>query len=329
MGDLTPAELVALAEVLAGEADRLSGTFARELADVLQRVERRLPVVLADAQAGGIAAAGQAATLGRLRANLRRLLTEAGYDDLIDASITTSLDRTLATLARRSEAYQRALAFDTTGRPTAFTGVLRALVETGRQDLLLHGDQMAVTLWRATVRGVLGGDDPTVIVAQLARVLDGDRAKAATLYDTNVSIVQRVSVQTVVPTLDTDVTDPTAPPPLATGGDVLPIPDDQLYAYVGPVDGIIRPFCLAHVGRVYTKAEIDALDNDQLPNAFLTGGGYNCRHLWAPISRFSASADLHGTDGRLPEVEADLARATTVRGTDERRRSGPRRLRAS
>jgi hypothetical protein len=310
MGDLTPAELVRLADLLARDADRQSSAFAIELADVLRRVERRLPTVLADAQAGGVAASARAASLGLLRSNLRRLLTEAGYDDLIDTAVQASLDRTLATLASSSPAYRAALAFDTTGRPTAFTGVLRALVETARADLLLHGDQMAVTLWRATVRGVLGGDRPDRIVAQLAAVLDGDRAKAATLYDTNVSIVQRIGVQTIVPTLDQDVTDPTAVPPLATGGDVLPVPDDQLYAYVGPVDGIIRPFCLEHVGKVYTKAEIDRLDNGQLPNPFLTGGGYNCRHLWAPISRFSESVDLHGTDGRLPEVEMELAQRT-------------------
>jgi len=322
MGDLTPAELVALANVLAADADRLTGAFALELADVLRRVERRLPDVITQAQSGGVAAAGRAASLGQLRTNLRRLLTEAGYDDLIETSVTVSLDRTLATLASQSDAYRRALAFNTAGRPTAFTGVLRALVETARQDLLLHGDAMAVTLWRATVRGVLGGDDPNVIVRQLAAVLDGDRAKAATLYDTNVSIVQRIGVQTIVPTLDQDVTDPAAPPPLATGGDILPIPDAQLYGYVGPVDSIIRPFCLEHIGKVYTKAEIDALDNGQIPNPFLTGGGYNCRHLWAPISRFSESADLHGTDGRLPEVEFALARVQPVaRATRRGRRT--------
>jgi hypothetical protein len=305
---LTPAASVTLARRLAVDADDLRDAFARELADVLQRVERRLPAILADAQAGGTMAAGNAATLGRTRANLRRLLTEAGYDDLIDASVSIGLDRTLAILADSSPAYRRALAFNTSGQPTAFTGLLRALVETARADLLGHGDAITTVLWRATVRGVLGADSPARLISALADVLDGQRALAATLYDTNVSITQRISVQTIVPVSGQDVTDPNAPTPLATGGDVLPVPDGQLYAYVGPVDAIIRPFCLEHIGRVYTKAEIDALDNGQLPNPFLTGGGYNCRHLWAPIGQFDAAADLHGTDGRIEEVAAALAR---------------------
>lgn len=308
MPELTPAESIALARVLAADADALTGAFALELADVLTRLERRLPGIVAQAQAGGIGAAGQAAQLGLVRANLRRLLTEAGYDDLIDVAVTTGLDRTLAILAETSPAYQRALAFNTSGQPTAFTGLLRALVETARADLLTQGDAIGTALWRATARGVLGADPPDRLIAALADVLDGQKIAAARLYDTNVSIVQRVSVQTIVPVSGIDVTDPTAPPPLATGGDVLPVPDDQLYAYVGPVDSIIRPFCLEHVGKVYTKAEIDALDNGQIPNVFLSGGGFQCRHLWSPISRFDEAADLRGTDGRLPEVERELAR---------------------
>lgn len=308
MGDLTPAEFLALAEWLAEDADRFGERFAVELSDVLQRLERRLPSLLAEASAGRQVSALQAASLGRLRANLRRLLTEAGYDDLADTALAGAVDSALSRLAATSEVYRQALAFDAVGSRGAFTIQLRALIETGRADLLAHGDEIATVLWRATARGFLGAETPETILTHLADVLDGQRARAATLYDTNVSIAQRIAVQTVgVPTGDPTINAPGVQP-LATGGDVLPVPDDQLYAYVGPVDAIIRPFCLQHIGKVYTKAEIEALDNGQLPNPFLTGGGYNCRHLWAPISRFSASADLRGTDGRLPEVEAELAR---------------------
>ncbi len=57
------------------------------------------------------------------------------------------------------------------------------------------------------------------------------------------------------------------------------------YKYAGPPasDPVIRPFC-EHLmdevqdGRTWTRAEIDAMDNEQLANVFVTGGGYNCRH---------------------------------------------------
>lgn len=55
------------------------------------------------------------------------------------------------------------------------------------------------------------------------------------------------------------------------------------YLYSGPIDRRCRPFCLGVVGRVWSKGAIDRMDNGQLPNTFVTRGGYNCRHLWRPV----------------------------------------------
>jgi hypothetical protein len=59
------------------------------------------------------------------------------------------------------------------------------------------------------------------------------------------------------------------------------------YKYVGPpaTDILIRPFCRhlmveTRAGTTWTRPEINAMDNDQLDNVFVTGGGYNCRHQW-------------------------------------------------
>ncbi len=58
------------------------------------------------------------------------------------------------------------------------------------------------------------------------------------------------------------------------------------YRYYGPDDKLNRPFC-RHIldaqqdkQRQWTRAEIEAMDNGQLPNPFVTGGGYRCRHWW-------------------------------------------------
>ncbi|WP_291981922.1 hypothetical protein [Luteitalea sp.] len=288
----TPAQWQALARTLARDADALNRRFVEALVDVLRRVERRLPSLLADAEAGQATAALTAARLGRTRTSLRQLLAEAGYDDLATVAASAAVSRTLRRLGLTSAAYRRALAFETAGRPAAMAALLTALRETARLDILGHGDVVATALWRATVRGTLGAEPPAALLSQLAAVLDGEQGRAATLYDTNVSIVQRLSVQAVPSVPGDTATDRGAP----------------LYVFVGPVDEVIRPFCLRHVGRVYTRAEIDALDNGQLPNTFVTGGGYNCRHLWAPISRFDPAAALQGTDGRVAEVAAELAR---------------------
>lgn len=61
----------------------------------------------------------------------------------------------------------------------------------------------------------------------------------------------------------------------------------EFFEYDGPNDGVTRDFCRRHVGRVYTRAEIDAMDNGQTGagTVFIAGGGYNCRHAWFPVQR--------------------------------------------
>jgi hypothetical protein len=50
----------------------------------------------------------------------------------------------------------------------------------------------------------------------------------------------------------------------------------------GPLDKLTRPFCarIMRSRRTYSRAEIEAMDNKQLPNPFVTFGGRNCRHRW-------------------------------------------------
>lgn len=308
MAEPTAADLQALAVRLARTADSQGTRFAEELADILRRIERRLPGLLASARDGRVGAATTAARLALLRRQLRQLLTEAGYDDLLDVALASGLDASLRAIAATSPAYQRAVAFTSAGRDGAFQATLRALVEVGRQDLLQQGALLSQQLWRASARGYLAAQPPHVILEDLAHILQRSHAQAATLYDTAISTIQRVTVQTIVP-LRTEVVGPDAPerPPLATAGDILPRPADQLYWYAGPADALVRPFCREHLGKVYTRAEIDALDNGQLGNVFLTAGGYNCRHLWMPISRFSELAALQGTGERAPEVAAQMS----------------------
>lgn len=54
------------------------------------------------------------------------------------------------------------------------------------------------------------------------------------------------------------------------------------FRYSGPLDVKTREFCDALLieGKSYTREEIDGMDNGQLPNVFVTCGGYNCRHLF-------------------------------------------------
>ena len=56
----------------------------------------------------------------------------------------------------------------------------------------------------------------------------------------------------------------------------------QLYS--GVVDGLTRPFCRELVGLAVSTEQIKDLDNNQGLSVAVYGGGYNCRHGFAPIS---------------------------------------------
>lgn len=84
------------------------------------------------------------------------------------------------------------------------------------------------------------------------------------------------------------------------------------YLYTGPLDGITRPFCRQLAGKVFTKSQVQDLRNYQIEPPLVRGGGYNCRHTWAPVSEeLIESADLsRGTDA---DVERANQRAKAER----------------
>lgn len=58
-------------------------------------------------------------------------------------------------------------------------------------------------------------------------------------------------------------------------------PDGEVlrWAYIGPVDGIQRPFCQHLTGKFFKPGDLGALDNGTaLPHPLYSGGGYRCRH---------------------------------------------------
>ncbi len=50
------------------------------------------------------------------------------------------------------------------------------------------------------------------------------------------------------------------------------------FLYYGPLDRLARPFCRAHVNRVFSRLQIDEMDNGQVGPVFTYAGGYRCRH---------------------------------------------------
>jgi hypothetical protein len=62
-------------------------------------------------------------------------------------------------------------------------------------------------------------------------------------------------------------------------------PSALRYSYDGPLDKLNRPFCRhleeeARGGTSWTREQIDEMSNGQIPNVFISAGGWRCRHQW-------------------------------------------------
>lgn len=64
--------------------------------------------------------------------------------------------------------------------------------------------------------------------------------------------------------------------------------EEMVFKYVGPRDSKVREFCREQVGKYFTVAALDRLDNGahQPKPVSRFCGGYLCRHSLAPIPRF-------------------------------------------
>lgn len=271
------ADLLSASEALAKAADDLGATFAEELAAVKGDLERELRRLLRDAASGSRTAQTLAGRALALRQQLRDALEAAGYDDLANASTVRGLDRIV-----RAVEHLRVVAQATRFASQDATRIL-ALKELARLNISAQGEEVSIALWRSLVQGLYSQRSPIDILDDLALALDRELPEIRRLYYTTTSVFGR-QVEA-----------------LKSSGD-----PDEPYLFVGPVDAKMRPFCARLVGKVRTREQIDALDNGQLPDVFLTGGGWNCRHSFVAISRFSELAEL-GEDERAPEFEAAFA----------------------
>jgi hypothetical protein len=272
--------LLTEAEKLAKVADAIGRSYATELSRVLRDLERSLRTIAVQAVDGSQTALSRAVRAARLRKELQRALTEAGYAQLTETATAAPLDALLMQVERLRGAAKLA-AFGARDHAR-----ILALKELARIDLLGQGDEIAHALWRTLAQGLFSQRRVVDLLSDLSDAVDVEEARLRTLYDTTVSIFGR-QVEA-----------------MKASGDA-----DEPFVYVGPTDAKLRPFCRTHVGKVYTRAQIDALDNGQIANVFLTGGGYNCRHVFQAVSKFSELKDLVGTGQRMPEIEHALQAA--------------------
>lgn len=258
--------------------------FEQQLEVLVGRFLRRLRAELAQWEvddAGRLIS--DAANLGRalaFRHELAAWLEEVGFTKLALEVLGDPLDELAASVLTSSRIAGEAQTL------ASFTDTLNALRELRLADLLDVSDDMAREIARVTFEGMVSLRPVEALVGDIADRLDVSQRQARTIYDTAVSTYARQVEQ-----LNADGT------------------SDELFIYVGPFDQKNRDFCEQRVGKVYSREAIDGMDNGQLPDVFITGGGYNCRHTWKRVSRLDDELRaLAGTGKRVPELEA-IARA--------------------
>jgi len=221
----------------------------------------------------------------RVAAELQTALQDAGYQGLVTRALETMGD-----LAKYQGMGQTAVA--RVERAVAWSAeTLDAFHDIKLRELLSVSDAALRRVEQTLLRGIVGAQDRGELLNELLAELEVTLPQARTIYDTALSEFSRIAVTST-----------------ATGE------SDEAFLYSGPIDGLTRPFCLDLVGKVYPRHEIDAMDNGQLDNTLITGGGYNCRHTWLPVPPGDDLEALAGT-GRYTDDQyaQDVADANEAR----------------
>lgn len=238
--------------------DKLIARFRRELSASLERVKADIGRRLRDSTGsdGDLAGVEAARQIG---------------DDL-DRMLRAAFRQADDGMRRLSDALLRELgaALSAQGIDDRLTSAaedtIRAQIGTALDTLTAEAGATAGALREAVVRMFRESASPDDAIAEIAQGLDGSLGRALTLVDTTMMGLDR--------------------------GITLEAADPQQFPgalYDGPLDALTRSWCAAHVGRAFTREEIDALENDVGPQPpAVYGGGYNCRHRWVVLD----AADL-------------------------------------
>jgi hypothetical protein len=261
--------------------DALTDSFAAELSTVLDLLKTKIRGLIKKIDTnpdGRLVGTQQSLALAlRMRADIIRVLEDAGYTKLALKAVDAPLDRLAAQVLNGGVEAVRIGAYD--------LDALVAMKQIRFAQILQVGEDIAANLWRVTLDGVLGARPVVDLVDDISDLLDTSAKQARTLYDTMTSTFSRQVGQ------------------IGTTGE-----PDEAFLYVGPDDIKTRDFCAERVDRVYSREAIEAMDNGQLPNVYLTGGGFSCRHAFRRVSALDVELlALMDTGIRYQDRDASVA----------------------
>ncbi|MFB3777142.1 MAG: hypothetical protein ACE141_06000 [Bryobacteraceae bacterium] len=253
-----------------GFIDRTTGAFTERLrqilAEVQARIVGRLQRDLAIDEEGKIASTpANIRALGRLDALFRAEMQRLGYDRLVDAFVA-QFPREIPFFQESLEAIGRELKTPLprirwTARDLQAFGAQQISTGTLLDDVIAKAGEAA----KRQALFSVGGLDFTTLTLELTEQFNRSISECSGLAATSMSTFYRMVADRGYGKIQED------------------LPEAVLqFRYEGPHDRVTRPFCerLLKSDRTYTREEIDRMDNGQIPNVFVTCGGFNCRHQW-------------------------------------------------
>lgn len=253
-------DLLRIARRQNDEIDSLVARFADEVAGAVDRAKIILTTHLSRriAVEDGVRIArtpGNMQALRQIARNWETALDSQGYARLVE--------RFTGQFAGQFRYFDEVLSL--LGLPAAsWTRADEALFAAQRLSSAASIESVATTVAQAAQRRALvsvGGLRLTQLTGLLAEEFGKTTKQAESLADTSMTVFYRSITERGFQKIEEDGT-------------------TLRYKYYGPDDKLTRPFCDRIVGRSFTRPQIDAMSNGQLPNVFLTGGGYRCRHQW-------------------------------------------------
>ncbi|HET9321010.1 MAG TPA: hypothetical protein VFO27_14580 [Bryobacteraceae bacterium] len=206
-----------------------------------------------------IEAASRLGQIEYLQGHVEQQLKQLGYEDLA-RSFTSQYEGAHAAAAEKLDA----LGIPVRRLTPIVENALAALQHLDFVRLIRTGQEAATAVTDGIIRNALGGMTRRQMIANIAGTLETRFQYLAVTYaDTGLVSFDRTVEYNVYNVAGIDE-----------------------FKYAGPKDIKTRKFCIAHVNKVYTRKQIDAMDNGvkQLPNVWLYGGGFCCRHSWLPWS---------------------------------------------
>jgi hypothetical protein len=277
------ADLSAQAKEQSGPRAELTKAKVKELraeitaADVMARALGQSRQSLLDVLETALSMTSPEALLAMPRDTLADFVLQAGFGLTIDDFIEQS-DRVAAAALEAIQVLE----------PTATTASVQAQLDSFRvaavdsvfQDVIIPDTTKAI---REALQGMSLGVPLKASMSALSAQLERSEGRQLTEVKTKIASYGRQVTAAVGESAGLD-----------------------LYLYTGPRDGITRMFCKPLINKVVTEAQMARLDNGQGLPVKLSGGGYNCRHSWSPVSQgFVDAAGLTMADA------ADIAKANS------------------